>query len=173
MENSIKSSATNLGLYLGGGLAAITILTYAAYLDLLTKWWFGILMAIVIIAVGIYSVAKSKGLQNGIISFKEAFGSYFLTVIIGLLISTVVTYVLFNIIDPDAAETLKQKTIEASINMMEGFRTPPEVVAEAVDQMEKTDNFSLGNIAKSMAIQIAFFGVIGLIASLVMKKTEE
>ena len=173
MENSIKSSATNLGLYLGGALAVMTILAYAAYLDLLTKWWYGILMAIVIICVGIYSIAKSKGLQNGIISFKEAFGSYFITTILGVLISTVVTYILFNIIDPEAAETLKQKTIEATINMMEGFGTPAEAVAEAVDQMEKTDNFGLGNIAKSMAIQIAFFGVIGLIASLVMKKSEE
>ncbi len=173
MENSIKSSATNLGLYLGGALAAITVIGYAVYLELFTKWWFGILMMIGIIIVGVYSIAKSKGIQNGLISFKDAFGSYFLTVVIGILISTLVTYILFNIVDPEAAETLKQKTIEATVTMMEGFGSPAEVVAQTVDQMEKTDNYSPGNIAKGLAIQIAIFSVIGLIASLVMKKTEE
>ena len=173
MEQTTKSIATNNGLYLGGILAAITVLAYAAYLDLFTKWWFGIISAIIIIVFGVMSISKSRALQNGIISFKEAFTSYFLTVIIGLALATIVSFVIFNIIDPEAAETLKQKTIEMTINMMEGFGAPAETVAEQVDQLEKLDQFSIGNTLKNLAYQIVFFSVIGLIASLIMKRTEE
>lgn len=172
MEKSIKSIATNYGLYLGGFIAIITVLGYATYLELFTKWWFGILMALIIIVFGIVSVAKSKDSQEGILSFKSAFGAYFLTVLLGLLISTIISFVIFNIIDPEAAETLKQLTIEATVNMMEGFGTPAETISETVDQMEAQNNYSIGNIFKGMAFQLVFFSVIGLIVAAIMKRSD-
>jgi len=111
METSIKSSAINYGLYLGIGLIALTILGYAIDLAILTKWYVGISMLIIIIVVGIMSAAKSKSIQNGFISFKDAFSSYFITVAIALIMSVALNIILFNYIDPDAAIALKEKCI--------------------------------------------------------------
>ena len=80
METSIKSSAINYGLYLGGFLATSTILAYAFYLDLFTKWWYGIGLMLIIIVLGVFSAIKSKSTLNGFISFKDAFASYFIPI---------------------------------------------------------------------------------------------
>jgi hypothetical protein len=172
MDKTLKSIATNYGLYLGVLMALLTVVSYAVNLELLTNMWYGIFILIAIIAFGIISVAKLKQAQNGFASFKEAFSSYFITVIIGLVISTFVSYLLFNFIDTDAADVLKEKTIEKTVQMMENFNTPNEAIAAAVDQIESQNQWSIGNILKGLAGYIVFFSVIGLIVAAAMKKSK-
>lgn len=172
MENSIKSSAINYGLYLGAGLSLITVAVYAINLDLMVQWWLGIVLLLVVVGVGVVSTAKSKGIQNGIISFKDALGSYVLTVALGLLISTLVSYILFNFIDPEAAEYVKEKTVELTQNMMEGFNLPADAVAEAVDKLENDNQFSITNLLKNFFFSMVFQVIIGLIVAAIMKKNE-
>ncbi|MBU2950068.1 DUF4199 domain-containing protein [Tamlana agarivorans] len=171
MENSLKSISTHYGLYLGALLALITVLCYAIDLELLTNMWVGIFIMIAIIVLGIICVAKVKQAQAGFVSFKQAFTSYFITVLIGLLISTFVSYLLFNFIDTEAAEVLKQKTIEKTVEMLEGFNSPTDAIDKAVTQIESQNQYSLGNIAKGLAGYLVFFSVIGLIVAAVMKKS--
>ncbi|MDG1715310.1 DUF4199 domain-containing protein [Lacinutrix sp.] len=174
METSTKSSAINYGLYLGGLMALTTILGYALYLDLLTKWWLGILLFIVIIVFGILSALKSKSIQNGVITFKEAFSSYFITVAIGIIISMVISILIFNFIDPDAAIALKEKTIDATIQMMRSFNAPEEAVAQTLEQMEAQKNqFSIAPQLQSNAIFLVIQAVIGLIVALIVKRDTE
>ena len=171
MEKSIKSIATNYGLYLGGALALFTVIAYAIDIGLLANTFYGIVILLVIIVFGIISVAKSKAALDGFLSFKEAFSSYFVTILVGLLISTVVSYILFNFVDPEAANTLKELTIEKTVSMMEGFGTPVEAIAEAVDKIESQNQYSIGNIAKGLAGYLVFFSIIGLIVAAIMKKS--
>ncbi|WP_308991196.1 DUF4199 domain-containing protein [Mariniflexile litorale] len=172
MEKSLKSIAVNYGLYLGVLLTLLTVLSYAINLELLTNTWYGIFILIAIVASGMVSVAKIKQAQDGYASFKEAFTAYFITILVGLLISTLVSYLLFNFIDTDAATVLKEKTIEKTIQMMESFNTPSEVIAEAVDKIESQNQFGLGNIVKGLAGYLVFFSVIGLIVAAAMKKSK-
>ncbi|WP_044398662.1 DUF4199 domain-containing protein [Lacinutrix sp. Hel_I_90] len=174
METSIKSNALNYGLYLGILLALVTISGYALNLELLTKWWLGLIMFVVIVVFGIISTVKSKRLLNGIITFKEAFSSYFITVAIGIIISMIISIIIFNFIDPEAAIVLKEKTIEASIQMMRNFNAPEEAVANALEQMEAQKNqFSIGPQLQSNAIFLIIQAVIGLIVALIMKRNPE
>ncbi|PWH83174.1 DUF4199 domain-containing protein [Algibacter marinivivus] len=170
MEKSLKSIATNYGLYLGVFLALVTVLAYAVKLELLTNMWLGIALLLVIIVFGIICVAKVKQAQNGFATFKESFTSFFITVLIGLLISTVVSFLIFNVIDTDAAETLKQKTIENTVQMMEGFNTPVNVIDETVEKMEAQNQFGIVGILKGLAGQLVIFSIIGLIVAAAMKK---
>lgn len=168
---SVKSIATNYGVYLGGLLALLTVLVYTIDLNLMTNTWYGIFVLLAIIAFGIISVAKAKSFLEGYISFKQSFTTYFITILIGLIISTIVSYIIFNIVDPEAAEIIKQKTIETTINFMEGFGAPAETIAEAVDKIENDNQFSIGNIVQGLAIQLAIFSLIGLIIAAIMKRT--
>jgi uncharacterized membrane protein (UPF0182 family) len=170
MKKSLKSIATNYGLYLGILLALVTVLAYAVNLELLTNMWLGIVLLLVIIVFGIIAVAKVKQAQNGFASFKESFTSFFITVLVGLLISTVVSFLIFNVVDTDAAETLKQKTIEKTVQMMEGFNTPVEAIDKTVEQMESQNQFGIVGILKSLAGQLVLFSIIGLIVAAAMKK---
>ncbi|MEQ3664983.1 MULTISPECIES: DUF4199 domain-containing protein [unclassified Olleya] len=174
MEKTIKSIAINFGLYLGATLGGITVLAYALYLDLLTKWWLGILLFVIIIVYGIISVSKSKASLDGYISFKESFSSYFITVAIGVIISTLVSVLVFNFIDPEAAVALKEKTIEATLQIMKNFNAPEEEIAKTLDLMEAQKNqFALMPQIQSTAMFLVIQAVIGLIVSLIMKKTNE
>ena len=173
MEKSIKSLATNWGLYLGIALTLSTIIGYMN-LDLFTKWWFGIGMLILIIVLGIISAMKSRGLQGGFISFKEAFTSYFITVALGIVISTVVSILIFNFIDPDAAITLKDKILNSTVEMMENFGAPADAIAETVEKMEADDNmFAIGKTLQNLAFQLIGYSVVGLIVALVVKKNNQ
>ncbi|MCF7561365.1 DUF4199 domain-containing protein [Sabulilitoribacter multivorans] len=170
MEKSIKSLATNWGLYLGVALALLTVLGYVN-LDLFTKWWFGIGMLILVIVMGIISAMKSKGLLGGFISFKNAFTSYFITVALGLVISTVVSIIIFNFVDPEAANTLKEKIMDSQVQMMQNFGAPEEAIAEAVEKLEAQENmFSIGKVLQSLAFQLIGYSIVGLIVALVVKK---
>jgi len=171
-KDSIKSIATNYGIYLGVLLASLTIIAYAVNLELLTNMWYGIFIMIAIIVFGIISVMKSKNFLNGFISFKQSFTAFFITILVGVLISTVVSYILFNFIDLEAAEVIKEKTIEVTINMLEGLGVPNEAIAEAVEEIEASNQFSIGKIIQGLIGQLVLYSVIGLIVAAVMKRTQ-
>ncbi|GAA3654141.1 DUF4199 domain-containing protein [Flavivirga jejuensis] len=172
MEKSLKSIASNYGLYLGAILSLLTLIGYAVSLDLFTKIWFGIGFLLIIIVLGIISVSNSKKSLGGFISFKNAFTSYFITILIGLIVSAVVSIIIFNFIDPDAAKTLQEKIIETQIQRLESFNVPSEAIAETLEKMESQGNmYSIGNILQSIVWQLAGFSVVGLIVAAVMKKS--
>ncbi|WP_242157727.1 DUF4199 domain-containing protein [Aestuariivivens sediminis] len=172
MEKSSNASAKDYGFYLGVALALWTVIAYALNLELLVNFWINLLiLPIVIVAAGVVATAKSKQLQGGFISFKGAFTSYFITVVIGILISFMVSIILFNFIDTEAANTVKEIAVEKTISMMEGFNTPPEKIAEQVDAMENQDIFSLKTQVFQIAQSIILFTILGLIVAAIMKKT--
>ncbi len=173
MNTTIKSSAINYGLYLGGLLSILTILAYAINLDLFANMWFGISMLIAIIIFGIISTIKSRNILNGFISFKDAFTSYFITIVIGLLISSIISIVIFNFIDPEAATILKEKIMDAQVEGMRNWGAPEEAIEKAVEKFEAQDNmYSIGNVLQSLMFQIIGFSVVGLISSLILKKED-
>jgi hypothetical protein len=167
-----KKIATTYGLYLGAILALITTLMYSLNQELFTKWWIGILTILIVITLGIVSVAKSKGAQNGIITFKDAFTSYFITVAVGLAISTVVGILIFNVIDPELASYLQEKTIELTREFMEKFNTPEADIEEALAKMAETDNFSIISQLKSYVFGLLFQAVLGLLVALIFKRKD-
>lgn len=172
MESEIKSSALKHGLYLGILMILITAILYAVNLDLMTKWWLNIILFGIILTFGIVSSMKSRKLLNGFISFKQAFSSYFITVAIGVILSTVFSILLFNVIDPEAAEVLKEKIVQASVQMMENFGAPNSEIDKAVAVMNEQDQFSLVSQLKSIAWQLLVYAVIGLLVALIVKKTD-
>ena len=66
MEKTLKSTAMNYGIYLGITLVLVTVLAYAMDIELLTKWWLGIILFFVVLAFGIVSTIKAKELLNKI-----------------------------------------------------------------------------------------------------------
>jgi len=171
MEKSLKTIAANYGLYLGVTLALISVIAYAVNLDLYTQIWFGLSLLVVIIFFGIISVLNTKKANGGFLSFKNAFTSYFITILIGMVISTVVSIMIFNIIDPDAAADLQVKVIDAQIARLEAYNVPADVIDQTMEKMEQQGNmFSIGNVLQSLVFQLIGFSVVGLIVAAVMKK---
>ena len=171
MEKTVKSIALNYGLYLGGILALITVAIYAIDLNLMANMWLGIGMILFIIGMGIFATAKAKSAFDGFLSFKDAFTAYFITTIVGVTISSLFSVILYNFIDPDAAEQIKQITVDATIAMMEGWNLPPENIAKAVEEIEKTNPYGILTTLKNLVFWFVIQAILGLIVAAVMKKS--
>lgn len=175
MDNNmsiVKKNSINYGVILGIILALTTTLMYVVNTELFTKWWIGIITILIVIVTGIVSTAKSKSLLGGFMSFKEAFSSYFITVAVGLLISTAVGILIFTVLDPDLAEYLNERTLEITREFMEGFGAPEEEINKALADLEGKNNFSLMNQLKSYVFGLAFQAVLGLLVALIFKKKD-
>lgn len=173
MEKSLKSSSINYGLYLGLSLVAYTVILYAFNIEMLVNFWMNLLvLPIVIIAFGVVSCAKAKSLLGGFMSFRQAFTAYFIPIAIGIIISTSITVVLFNFIDPDSAEYLKELTMSKTEAFMENMGAPADQIDIALNQMEEQETFAIGTQLRSLAQSLIFFTVIGLIVALIMKKKD-
>ena len=173
MEPTTQSSAINNGLYLGAILSVITVLIYAINLDLFTEWWLGIILFVLILAYGVISAIKSRKILNGFISFKQAFTSYFITIAVGTFISTVVGIAIFAFIDPEAATYLNEQTLILMKQTMERFKMPEEAMLATLEEAATKNNFSLGIQSQSFVFRLAFYALIGLIISLIVKKTDD
>ncbi len=169
---SFKKSATNYGLILGGVLSGLTAILYAVNLEMLANFWLIPVYFLLTLAFGIVSTAKSKSILGGFISFKEAFTSYFITLAIGLLISTLVSIIIFSIVDPGAAEYLKDQALEATRGMMERWGTPQEVIDEAMAQAEAEDSYGLFKQLQNYVISLAIYSIFGLLIALIMKRKD-
>lgn len=172
MEKSLKSIASNYGLYLGVILALLSVIAYVVDLDLYTKIWFGLTLLALIIIFGIISVLKVKKSNGGFLSFKNAFTSYFITILIGILISSAIGIIIFNFIDKEAASILQEKIINAQVERLQSFNVPAEAIAETVEKMESQGNmYSISNVLQSIVWQLLGFSVIGLLVAATMKKS--
>lgn len=172
MEKNLKSLSINYGLYLGLILAAISVIVYAIMIDLFTAWWLGLLLILVIIVYGLLAALKSRKLLGGYISFKNAFTSYFITILIGTLISTIVGIVIFNIVDPEAASYINEKIITMTAETMENWRAPQSSIDQTIAKMQEQDNFSIVAQLQSYVIRLLGLSVVGLIVAAIVKRKD-
>lgn len=174
MENqsTVKSTASSYGLTLGVVLTVFLILLYAFSLEMLTKWWIRLFEFAAVLIIAIMAMAKSKKKCDSLFTYKNSFTAYFLVVLIGLLIYHIVSYVLFNFIDPEAAQYVLEKAIEMSRSMMESFGAPQDQIDKAIEEMGKQNQFSLKNQAIGFAFSLAFYSVIGLLVALIFREKE-
>ncbi|WP_299116606.1 DUF4199 domain-containing protein [uncultured Winogradskyella sp.] len=173
MEKSLKSSSLNYGMYLGLILSAFTIIAYALNIELLVNFWIMLLLLpLVAIVFGIISTAKAKSILGGFMSFKQAFSSYFITVAIGMIISSLVSIVLFGFIDPDAATMLQEIGMEKARAFMESMGAPESEINKAMAKAAEEDAMSISSQLYNIAKGLIFYAVIGLIVALIMKKKD-
>jgi len=173
MNNTIKSIALKNGFIAGITIILLYVICYVINVELLTNFWFGLTIIIALIVLGFVTTAKCKGLQDGYISFREAFSAYLIPVAIGLLLPMIFLYVLFNFIDLEAAEMLKEIGLEKTEEIMRRFGAPESEIEKAMEQAALEDSYSIKNITLQYAFTVLFCGILGLIAALSMKKKKE
>lgn len=169
MNEIIKKNGVTFGIVTGVVSILITSLIYIIDLKLFTAWWLGIINIIIYISIGVYLMVKTKKELNGVFPFKEAFTTYFISAVIGILLSVIFNIILFNYIDPGAKETIRELTIKFAVEMMEKFNTPKEAVDQAIRDMQANDQFSVGQLLKGSIFSILFSAIFGLILAAIFK----
>ena len=141
MNEIIKKNGATYGFILGLISIVTTTLIYVIDIKLFMSGWVGGISMLINIIIGVLLVSKTKKNLKGMITFKEAFSVYFIAGVLGSTISALYNYVLFNFIDPEAKETLKEMTIKYTSEMMHKIGAQAEMVNKTMAEMAKTDNY--------------------------------
>jgi hypothetical protein len=169
MNEIIKKNGISYGIITGVVSALITTAIYSIDLNLFVKWWLGIVIFLVYITIGIVLLSKTKKELKGIFSFKEAFTTYFISAVIGILISVGFNILLFNFIDPSAKDTINEIVIKYTAETMQKFGAPSSAVNEAVKKMQENNPYSTIELIKGSAFSIAGSALFGLLLALIFK----
>ncbi|WP_310559207.1 DUF4199 domain-containing protein [Flavobacterium sp.] len=169
MNEIIKKNGISYGIITGVVSALITTAIYSIDLNLFVKWWLGIIIIAVYIIIGIILLAKTKKELKGIFSFKEAFTTYFISAVIGILISVGFNILLFNFIDPSAKDAINEIVIKYTAETMQKFGAPSSAINEAVKKMQESNPYSTIELIKGSAFSIAGSALFGLLLALIFK----
>ena len=165
----IKRNGITFGVLIGIVSSLITATIYAIDLNLFSSWWIGITSIIVYLILGIVLLSKTKKEVKTIFTFKDAFTTYFIAAVIGILISTLFNVLLFNVIDPSAKDTLLEITMKITANMMQKFGTPASVINEAISKLKETNPYSTIELLKGSIFSVIFSSIFGLILAAFFK----
>jgi hypothetical protein len=169
MNEIIKKNGITYGILTGILGVLITTLIYVINLELFTSVWIGLLSIAVYIIIGIVLLTNTKKELKGIFTFKDAFTTYFISAVVGILISVIFNIILFNIIDPSVKETLKEITIKYMMETMQKFNAPSSVINESMKKLQENDPYSVIELIKGSVFKIAFSALFGLLLALVFK----
>jgi Protein of unknown function (DUF4199) len=169
MNEIVKKNGINFGIYTALFAILSTALAYAIDLNLFSSFSYLFLLFALYIVIGIILLRKTKKDLKGVMSFKEGFTAYFISIVIGILASVIFSIVLFNYIDPEAQEVIKENTLKNTVEMMEKWDTPKAEINKAIEQIEKSKPFSIAELSTSTVFYIAFYSVIGLILAAIFK----
>jgi hypothetical protein len=169
LNEIIKRNGITFGITTGIISSLITATIYAIDLNLFTSWWIGILSIATYLTIGIFLLSKTKRELKGVFPFKDAFTTYFISAVIGILISVVFNIILFNIIDPSAKDAVKDLTIKYTVNMMQKFGTPASAINEAIAKLKENDPYSVVELLKGSIFSIVFSSIFGLVMAAFFK----
>lgn len=138
-------------------------------------------IAIAVFILAVYAQKQAKTELGGYISFGSALLYFVITVAITYLGYVVAALLIFNIIDPEAKEKLLELTIQASIEMSNSMLSwfGLEEAAGQVSEEQIRSSMALSptpmgipSIIIGYISNVAFYTVLGLISSLIIKKDQ-
>lgn len=135
---SITQTALRYGLILGFTQVAITLLAYIINKELLVSFWYGSINLVINITILVIAVKQVKKPDN-FITFKDAFLICLISMIGAALLGNVFFYLLYNVIDPDLSNFMKEQTINKTVSMLEKLGSSEEDIAKAITPLEQQD----------------------------------
>lgn len=169
MNEIIKKNGINYGIITGVISILITTIIYVTNIELFTSMWIGLASIAIYIIIGLVLLTKTKKELNNIYPFKDAFTTYFISAVIGILISVAFNIVLFNFVDPGVKDTIKELSIKSAVSMMQKFGAPSSAINDAVKEMQNTDQFSISKLLQGSVFSILFSAIFGLILAAIFK----
>jgi hypothetical protein len=169
MNEIVKKNGITYGIITGVLSVLITTLIYVIDLKLFTSTWLGFLSIAMYIIVGIVLLSKTRKEFKGSLAFKDAFTTYFISAVIGIMISVIFNIILFNYIDPAAKETIKELTMKYTVEMLQKFDTPASAINDTIKSLEENDQFSVFKLLQGSLFSILISALFGLILAAFFK----
>jgi amino acid transporter len=174
MKHSPKNflhNALMYGLYLGGISIFLTVVYYLLDLSMF-NWIFSIINGIVSITLAVVFIVMAikkyrLNFLEGRIKYHQCVLIGFVVLIVSGLLTSIFTYILYNLIDPG----YMTKQLEMFIEQMQSYNLPEGQLNEIIDRT-KEGMESSGQLMKSLIYVPAFAAVLSLIISIFVRKKD-
>jgi len=133
-----------------------------------------ILYGAIVLFMVLAGLEYRKNNQNTML-YGEAFKVTFLTTLLGMVISSVFSYVLMNFIDPELVDIMVEKTIDSTESFMRSVGAPEDQIDQALDQLETEMplQFTLAGTLKNMINIVIISAILSAIVSIFLRKEEK
>lgn len=171
MNEIIKKNGINYGVIAGVVTILANIAVYLIDVKLMAEFLiYQLPLILFYIIFAIVLLSKTKKQLNGVYSFKDAFTTYFIYSVVGMVLSLAFSYIFYNFVDTEAANLVKEASIEKVLSAFEKYNIPVDANTEAaLEKMQNTNIFSLTELLKSSAGSLIFSIIIGLILALIFR----
>ena len=170
MTDPIKQIGFRNGFILGSLLILFTTYIHFYNLDLLVNVWLGFSTVFVMIAFGIVSILQTKAKLGGFVTFKEAFSSYFYTILVGNIMNTIYLIALYLfILAPETKETIRQMMIELNIRLMHQANAPQKTIDEAMPMYESFNPFTISEVLTGAVKYLLRDCLVGFLVALIFR----
>lgn len=166
----LQSNWAKYGIYYGVVSIVLQLISY--YVTPINVW-VQMLLGFVIMGVMFYLAGKAERDANGgVLPYGVALKTTFLTGFVGVVIATLFSIVLIQLVDPGLVEKLTAMSVDAARSMMEKFGMPEDQVAEALEkaEAEAANSFTPGKMLLSILTNSIFILIIAAIVSIFVKK---
>lgn len=170
MNEVIKNNGVRYGTIAGLISIVYSYVVYAINEDIFLQWYLTLLIQMLGIGLCVAAIVKSRKMLGGYITFREAFSSFMIGAIVYMFISLAGSTLMFQVIDSDLGERLKEKMMVQLEERFENSNMPEERMNQVLQNMEEQDTFGLATQLKSTLYGIVFMAVIGAISALILKK---
>lgn len=169
MENHIIRN----GILYGLGAILLTLGLYFIDHKIMMSYssWVIYLIAIYFMVL---TIQNYKNDQDGVITLGDAFSKAWLVFIIGITISGIFSFVLYNYIDISLLDTMREVQVEAIDKMASTFGMDQEAVDKAKSGIESANPIDLKAMLIALPISYLFPGaLIAIVIAAIMKRNPE
>lgn len=168
MEKTLKSIATNHGLYLAILSIAILLIMYVTGLE--KNWTVSIVSFVLTLAIFILGIITFKKANNGYITTGEAVKIGLGIAVVGGIVAGIYTYLHYSYIQPEFVENIREEAVKQMIERK------PDISTEQIEKGKEMTKITTSPFAMSTFTIIGnlILGIItSLITGLIVSKVKE
>jgi hypothetical protein len=173
-SNDLFKHAAKFGAIMGLIGIVVVVLIYAVDYTIMASMWFGLLLFAFYIGYVIYAGINYRNQSGGFINYGKAFQHSYVTFLVGGVIGSIFSILLYTVIDPSLPENLTDAIVENTEQMMQKFGAPEDQIDKQLDQMriDMPQRFSAMGVLKQFGWGLLIYAVLSAITALVVKKKE-
>jgi Protein of unknown function (DUF4199) len=168
MNEFVKNNGIKYGIISAVVAILYTVILYAVDIKLFTSIGIGLLLLAIFLIIGIVQLLELRK-QMGYMSFKDGFTAYFIGGLIGIIISTVFSIILFNYVDTAARDSIHENIISFTVAQYKKYDVPNEEILKTVEELKKSPQFSTNGLLMGTLKSLIGTIIFGLILAAIFK----
>ncbi len=168
MNQIIRKLGFQIGLLIS--IIQILITIYLYNFGSFVNMKFGLLIIALNILFGLTTIFMVKKRQNNIITLRESFSAYFITILVSILISSIFYVVFFNTLATTSKkESIKKELFDFQVQNMKNNHFSEKDIQKSIELSKNSNPFSLSTVVQSSLKFLILYSILGVLFSFFIK----